>query len=81
MVPVLADKSESGLWVYLKRREILKCYSMNILDNFKSLLFCFHTFDVRRSIDVLDSENQPGSGPVKIRTESRSGALRLKVDF
>ena len=35
---------------------------MNILDNIKSLLFCFHTFGVRRTIYVLDSENQPGSG-------------------
>ena len=32
---------------------------MNILDNLKSILFCFHTFGVRRTID---SENQPGSG-------------------
>jgi len=32
---------------------------MNILDNLKSILFCFHTFGVRRNID---SENQPGSG-------------------
>ena len=37
-------------------------YKMNILDNFKSIIFCFHTFGVRRLIDVLDSENQPGSG-------------------
>ena len=36
---------------------------MHVLDNFnKSLLFCFHTFGVRRTIDALDSENQPGSG-------------------
>ena len=49
---------------------------MNILDNIKSLLFCFHTFGVRRTIDVLDSENQPGSG--KIRTGS--GALGLTGD-
>ena len=41
---------------------------MNILDKFKSLLFCFHTFGVRRTIDVLDSENQPGSGSDKILT-------------
>ena len=38
---------------------------MNILDILKS-----HTFGVRRSIDVLDPENQPGSG--KIRTVSDS---------
>ena len=35
---------------------------MNILDNIKSLLFCFHTSDVRRTIYDLYSENQPGSG-------------------
>ena len=35
---------------------------MNILNNSKSLLFCFHTFCVRRSIDGLDPENRPGSG-------------------
>ena len=40
----------------------LKVYKMNFLDNFKSLLLCFHTFGVGRSIDVLDSENLPGSG-------------------
>ena len=31
---------------------------MNILDNFKSILFCFHTFYVRHSIDILDSEER-----------------------
>ena len=51
---------------------------MNILDKFKSILFCFHTFGVRSTIDVLDSENQPGSGSGKIQTGS--GALRLKGD-
>ena len=49
---------------------------MNILDDIKSPLLCFHTYGVRRTIYVLDSENQPGSG--KIRTES--GALELKGD-
>ena len=45
-------------------------------------LICFHTFGVRRTIDVLDSENQPGSGSVQIRTgsESESGALGLTGD-
>ena len=36
--------------------------SKDCLDNFKSLLFCFHTLGVRRSIAVLDLENQSGSG-------------------
>ena len=43
-------------------KRFLKNYQMNNLDKFKSRPFCFHTFGVRRSIDVLDSENQPGSG-------------------
>ena len=54
----------------------LKCYFTNILDNNKSLLFCFHTFGVRRTIDVLDLENQPGSGKI----QTGSGALGLTGD-
>ena len=49
---------------------------MNILYYIKRLLFYFHTFGVRRTIDVLDSENQPGSGSGYIRTGY--GALGLK---
>ena len=49
---------------------------MHILDNYKSLHFRLHTFGVIRAIDVLDSENQAGSG--KIRTGS--GALGLTGD-
>ena len=56
----------------------LKVYRLNILDNIKSLLFCVHTFGVRRTLYVLDSENQSGSG--KIQTGSRSGALGLTGD-
>ena len=48
---------------------------MNILDNIKIILFCFHTFGVRRTIDVLDSENQLGSGSVQIRTGSGAQGL------
>ena len=40
----------------------LKYYQMNGLDNFKSLLFCVHTFGTSHSIDVLEPENQTGSG-------------------
>ena len=40
--------------------------------------FFSHTFGVRRSIDVLDTENQPGSG--KIWTGSGSRALGLAED-
>ena len=54
----------------------LKFYLTNILDNNKSLLFCFHTFGVRRTVDVLDSENQPGSDKIL----SGSGALGLTGD-
>ena len=41
-------------------------------------LVCFHTFGVRSTIDVLDSENQPRSGSVKIH--SGSGAPGLTGD-
>ena len=58
--------------LYLKRREIFKSLWTDILDNIKT---CFHTFGVRRTIYVLDSENQPGSG--KIQTGFGSGALGL----
>ena len=53
--------------------EVRSFKRINILDNFKSLFFCFHSFSVRRTIDVLDKENQPVSG--KIRTVS--GALGI----
>ena len=58
-----------------------KVFKAKVLDNFKSH-FCLHTFGVRRTKDVLDSENQPGSGTVKIRTGfgTGSGALRLTGD-
>ena len=45
------------------------------LDDFTGHLFCFRAFGVRRSIVVLDPENQPKS--VKIRTGS--GTLGLKL--
>ena len=32
---------------------------MNTLDNFNSLLICFHTVGFRRSIDVLDPKTIP----------------------
>ena len=46
-------------------------------DNFKILLFCFYTFGDRGSIDVLDPENQPGSGNIL----NGSGALGLIEGF
>ena len=44
---------------------------MNNLDIFKGLLFCLHTFGVRRSIDVLDSETLPD--PLNFGTGSDPG--------
>ena len=41
--------SDPGLCTPNDRR-YLKYYWMKILDNFASLLFCFHTFGVRRSL-------------------------------
>ena len=45
-------------------------YITNILDNFKSLLFGFHTLGFRRTIDVLDSETNPD--PFKFGPDSDS---------
>ena len=59
--PVLAKKPDPGLCNSHEGR-FLKVLKANIIDNLKSHLFCFHTFGVRRAIDVLDSENKPGSG-------------------
>ena len=50
---------------------------MNILGNFKSLLFSY--FWYQRTIDVLDTENKPVSG--KIRTWSWSPPLLAKCLF
>ena len=77
--PVMAKKPYPGLYTSNEWR-FLKLYKTNILDNIKSLLFCFHTFGVRRTIDVLDSDNQPGSGSGQIRNGSGSGALGLTGD-
>ena len=62
--PVLAKKPDPGLFTS-KAGRFLKVYWMNILNNLKKS-FCFYTFRVRRTIDVLDSENQPGSVSGKI---------------
>ena len=50
--------------------DIQNTTELNFLDN---SFFCILHFCVRRFIDVLDSENQPGSG--KIRTKSSSPDL------
>ena len=62
------DPFLAKFWIqaFVPRTKVLK---MNNLDNFKPL-FCFHTYDVRRSIGVLYPENQPRSGSIKIRTGS-----------
>ena len=73
--PVLAKKTDPGLCTS-NEGKFLKIFEAKILNKLKSLLSCFHTFGVRRTIDVLDSENQPVS--VQIRTGS--GALGLTGD-
>ena len=50
---------------------------MNILSN----SFVFHTFGVRRSIDVLDPENQPGSGALGFTDDSmKTKKKAFKID-
>ena len=48
---------------------------MNIWYNFEGLLFCFRTFGVRLSIDVLDPENQLGSGKIRTGPGANRGLL------
>ena len=72
--PVLAKKPDPGLCT-LNEEIFLKISKANILDNYENHPFCFNNFGVRRTIDVLDSENQPGSGSVKIRTGSGTPGL------
>ena len=57
---VLAKKTGSG--ALYEGKEIF----LQILHNdpLKSFLFCLHTFGVRRSIDGLEPENQPGFGSI-----------------
>ena len=62
---------------------------MNILYKFKSLLFCLYSFGVRRTIDLLDSENQPGSGALglkvdnsqKIKTKEKALKIILNIHY
>ena len=42
-----------------------KYHWVSFLDDLQALFFVFLIFCVRRSIDALDPENQPGSGSVK----------------
>ena len=62
----------------VNKRRFLKFDSKNILDDYIRLLFCFQTIGVRRFIDVLHPDNQPGSGKILSRSESR--ALWLTED-
>ena len=64
--PVLGQKPDPKLCTSHEGR-FLKLYQTNTLDNF-SLIFCFHTFGVKRSINVQDPENQPGSGSDSLKT-------------
>ena len=52
-----------------------KYHWMNFLGNLLDFFFVFFILCVRRSIDVLDPNNQPGSGSGFIRTGSGSRAL------
>ena len=63
----------------------LKVYRMNILDHCKSPLFCFQTFGVRRTIDVLDSETSrypvnfgPDPGPEGLQGTSDTISMKTK---
>ena len=47
------EKKRSRGSVPRNDENFFKSYEMNILDNIKSFLFCFHTFVVRRSIVTL----------------------------
>ena len=71
--PVLAKKSDPWLSTSKDGRFFL---FYKYLDTFKSLLFYFHTFGVRRSIDVPPSENKSGS----VKNLTRSGVVGLKED-
>ena len=51
--PVFGQISVQGI-VPLTKGRFLKLEWINILDIFKSFLFCFNTFGARRYIDVLD---------------------------
>ena len=57
----VGQKTGSGLCN--PNKEIFKILlNVFFFNNFKGLLFCYHYFGFRRSIDALGSENQPGSG-------------------
>ena len=58
LIVVVANWGEDPGRCTSNKGESKKFYSLNILDNFKNLLFCCHTFGVGRSIDVLDSEKK-----------------------
>ena len=71
-IRVFGQISDPGLCTLTEGR-FLNFGWINILDNFKSLLFCFHTVGVGCSFDVLDPKKQPGSG-------SGFRALRITED-
>ena len=77
--PVMTKKTDPGLCTSNDERFLI-VFCEYILDNYKSLPFCFHTFGVRRSIDVLDSEKQPGSRSAFIQCGSGFRALGLTED-
>ena len=60
--PILGQEPDP--WLCLDEGRFLEFYRINNIDNLKSPLFCFHT-----TIDILDTENQPGSGKTLGLTE------------
>ena len=58
-------------------KDIQNIIIISFLNNLQVLFYLFIIFCVRRSIDALDPENQPGSGSDKIWNGSGSRALRL----
>ena len=53
---------------------------MGDLNFCKSFLFCVHTLGVRSSFDILDPENQPGSGALR-PTEDVSDSESMKTNI
>ena len=60
---VLGQKTGYGVSLPRTKGDFYQMYGQDILDNSKSRgIFCL----IRRSIDVLDPENQPGSGALRL---------------
>ena len=52
---------------------------MHILDNFKSLLFCFHTLGVRRPMSQIQKTSlDPDQGPLSLQRTSYTKSMKTK---